>query len=267
VGEYSVGGAMKRYHYQYTLEEFMSPSVRGSFRDYNDISWYGNQTHEQVVNGAINGDDSLVPYAEKLIEQLDTTVDIEHAEWIPSIYGAYPIVPEFLAGSVTPMRHKTRVPSDTTPIGVWVDLTPSCGVDAKTLERKGATILALVMKLQQVRAVELHCCGLAPSDVEGGYFIDILMPTQPLQLSVVCHVLTCAGFIRDLVFGHKMRECNQAGWWGRVIREEEEFRSAASIPEGDLAIVGSHLQDYESLRDNVRWVQDQVNKYVHKEEE
>lgn len=251
--------------FKFDFEEFMKPSVWGGRGyTYSDRKWFGNQTYEQIINSALHGDENLVVEAERLLNKLDADIELEHPEWVASVYGAYPVVPEFLAGSPTPMRIKTRVPADTSTIGIWVDLTSSAGVTHDIIMRRGIVVLALVLKLQQIRPVELHCCSMFPDDQNGGTFIDLVMPTRPLQLGVVCHVLTCVGFARHVMYG-ACQKFNRSRL-GRVVRIDEEFRRCANIPENDVTIVGSHLNDVDELANSLAWVQGMVNKYVHREE-
>lgn len=251
--------------FSFDFEEFMNPKVwGGKGYTYGDRQWFGKQTFSQIISNAKHGDDSLVVEAEKLISQLDADIELEHPEWISSVYGAYPIVPEFLAGSPTPMRHRTRVPADNEPVGIWVDLTSSAGVNYELIRKRGIVVLALVLKLQQLRAIDLHCCCVLPDDKNGGTFIDLTMPTRPLQLGVVCHVLTCVGFARHVMYG--AAETMNQSRLGRPLRRDEEFRSVGSIPDSDVTIVGSHLYDVQELANSLAWVQGMVNKYVHREE-
>jgi hypothetical protein len=250
--------------YKFDYEEFMRPEVWGG-KGYtgSDKQWFGNQTFKEIIDRAIHGDESLVPEAEKLIAQLDADIELEHPEWLSSVYGAYPVVPEYLAGSPTPMRHKTRVPAENEPIGIWVDLTSSAGVSYELIKKRGIVVLALVLKLQQVRAVDLHCCCCLPSV---NSYVDLVMPTRPMQLGVVTHVMTCVGFARHVMYGAVetwiKRSCNS-----RVINTDSEFRRVLDIPENDVTIIGSHLNSVRELSNSLAWVQGMVNKYVHREDE
>lgn len=251
--------------FSFDFEEFMNPSIwGGKGYEYYDKSWFGNQTYQQIIERANHGDDSLVAEAEKLIAQLDADIELEHREWLASPHGAYPVVPEAIAGSPTPMRHQTRVPAENQPIGIWIDLTSSAGVSYDLIRKRGIVVLALLLKLQQIRAIDLHCCCIFPDDQNGGTFVDLIMPTRPLQLGVICHVLTCVGFARHVMYG-AMQKLNKSRLL-RVTREDKEFRAVGSIPDNDVTIVGSHLYDVQELSNSLAWVQGMVNKYVHREE-
>ena len=252
---------MATFKFQY--EEFLAKFGNQGYT-YGNREWFGNLSYQQIRDYAVHGDESLVPEAEKLIAQLNAEIELERPEWLPSVCGAYGIVAEYLADSPTPMRLKSKVPSDNTPIGIWVDLTSSAGVSHDIIMRRGVVVLALVLKLQQLRAVDLHCCHVQPDDSNGGTFTDLVMPTRPMQLGVVTHVLTCVGFARHIMYG-AAQKLNHSGL-GRVIREDKEFRRIGKIPENDVTIVGSHLYDVEELSNSIAWIQGMVNKYVHREE-
>ena len=133
-------------------------------------SWDNGIYHDLAVVLAKRGDDSFVSHAEALLEKIEGEVD-SHAEWVPSIYGAYPVVPEFLAGSPSSMWRGTR-PSDASPVAVWVDLTCSGGFSAKDMEKRGTAILALVMKLQAIRPVDLYLVSCVQR-LQGGLVVKV----------------------------------------------------------------------------------------------
>lgn len=245
------------------FEQFMKPEVWGGKGYKSDTpGWFGRETYEQIVQRAIHGNDNLVPEAEKLIAKLDFDIELERSEWLPDVHGAYPIVAEYLSGSPTPMRHRTKVPADNEPVGIWVDSNVSAGISYETIKQRGIVILALVLKLQQLRAVDLHyVCALPTPDV----YLDLVMPTRPMQLGVVTHVLTSVGFTRHVMFAGA-EHISKRSWHSGVIREDKQFRQAMNIPDNDVTIVGSNLQDIVELRNSLAWVQGMVNKYVHREE-
>src|SRR5919106_1737658 len=78
-------------------------------------AWRGGND-AQILQAARHGDDSYVPQAEALLEQISLAMPAtERRDWIAAPAGAYPVVPEALAGLPTPMRARVRVNDDRAP--------------------------------------------------------------------------------------------------------------------------------------------------------
>lgn len=220
-------------------------------------------TYTDVLRLGLEGDDSLVAEAEKLLEQLMVASEtIKVMQWNPSVYGAYPVVPEFLAGSPTPMRHRQSVETENLPIGIWVDLTSSGRIGLDTLRRRGIVLLALVLKLQAIRPIELYVC-IGSSSNRGG--VRITLNTRPLDLASSCFIL-CNGTFARLPMYALVREMSQSLITSLLIRESD-FRAAFDVPEGDLVVGTAHL-DYSSeiQSDPVAWINKQLAKFEHRGE-
>lgn len=222
-------------------------------------SWDAGISHDRAIDFAISGDEKFVASAEVLLEKIDSEVESPHAEWVPSIYGAYPIVPEYLAGSPTPMRHKTRVPSDASPVAIWVDLTCSGGFSAEEMKKRGVAILALVMKLQAIRPVDLYLVSCVQR-LSGGLVVKI--ESQPISLGTAGLALCAIAFVRHLCYG--VMDFRGDDY---PVSDAETIRVKLDIPEGDLIIPGGHLSDRGIVDNPVGWVNKQVHKFAKREEE
>lgn len=216
----------------------------------NNASFLGC-TWDEALRTATCGDTRLVPAAEALIAELECSVEAPRSTWVPSCAGAYPVVPEALAGFPDAMRRRVQAYDDRSPLRVVVDLTSSGAITAEQLERRGVAYLALAMFLSNERPVTLEAVvGL------GGWrsacFVVTPIPAQPLDLAVACSALTSGGFSRGLGYGL----CNRFGdhisgcWpWGidpfghtkaDFIRRE---RVALGLGPDDILAPPAHLYD------------------------
>jgi hypothetical protein len=161
----------------------------------------GDETPVQSKRLAMSGDDHLVPQAERLLDRINADVQVPNQEWEPSEAGAFPVVPDAIAGSPLSMRRREPVYTDRAPVKIMVCQTSSWGVTTDAFMRRGVAILALVMALQQHHPVEL--IGF---DINIGYdddretVIGWRVNTMPLDLAGACYTLTSMGFTRNLVY-------------------------------------------------------------------
>jgi len=214
-------------------------------------------SYADACQAIVRGDASQVPRAEKLLDQLMTdSVEVMTPMWEASVWGAYPSVPDFLSGHPQPMRALVPQVAEKAPIKIWVDLASSAGVTLEELERRGITILALLLKLQQTRPVDLVLCYGAPSN---GVGMVLPWQTRPMDLSTTCAML-CSGTLTRYplmaVLRHKSRDLIGMG-----LRSEAHMREFFSIPEGDLCIGRMDISDYD-FRDNpLGWINRQLAKF------
>lgn len=217
-------------------------------------SWDANVSHARAVELATTGDTSLVAKAEALLEKIDTEIEVSQASWQPSVYGAYPVVPEFLAGSVTPMRHKVLTESEYAPVTIWVDLTCSGGFNADSMLKRGISILALVMKLQASRPVTLNLISCVVRN-PGGLVAKI--NSQPLDIASAAFGLCHVAFVRHLAYGYM-----DYSPMDLPVSNANVIKGKLGIPDSDLVIPGGHLEDDLISRDPVAWVQLKVKEFT-----
>ncbi len=229
-------------------------------------SWYGDISHARAGELALSGDDSLVPQAETLLEQLDAAIDITHSTWQPSVYGAYPIVPEFLAGaSPDYMRRRQVCSDDVSPITIYVSTTCSASLEADAMLKRGVAILALVLKLQAMRPVKLILLAETHGRSNGECLQAIEINSQPLDLATICFALTHVGFARHLTYslareldGFNGSWPNQYGDGGA--RWEAHIRPILDMQPQDLYIGAARSWD-EAITNPVPWVNAQIEHF------
>jgi len=233
-------------------------------------TWCGNISHNETVQLALNGDDKLVPEAEKLLEKLDSDIEIARPEWVPSIAGAFPSVPDYLAGLPDSMRTMHPTMRDTTPVSIYVSTTSSAGIDADTMMKRGVAILALLMKLQQMRPVQLFLLAELHGRTDGEYLQVIRIESTPLNLSTACFVLTHVGFARHLTYGVAHAKDSFNGQWPRMYdgggsQWEEHVREVLGMNPQDVYVGAARIWD-DVVRRPVEWVNKQVAQFVAKED-
>lgn len=259
---------VRRYNSVVEIAE-VARTVKPSYTSV-DVEWTGGLTHFGVIDKCYNGDEKLVPIAEKLISKIDATVEVPHREWIPSVYGAYPIVADYLAGNPEPMRRITMNPSETQPINIYVGTSSSGGFSSAQLMTRGVAILALVMKLQEVRPVTLYVMGEQFGKHDGEYLQVVQVGSQPVNLSVACFVLTNAGFDRHFMHSIATAKAGYTGAWPRLYNGcsnswIEHLKEVLGMTDTDLYIRGAYSKDADltlMLENPVEWVNGQVKRLV-----
>lgn len=224
--------------------------------------WTG-ENWETAARRAAQGDLRHVPAAEALIEKVQTEIDVPKSEWVRARAGAFPVVPEALAGHPDSMRRRVQAASPASPLRVFVELTSSAGIAHEDLARRGVATLALSMALSSVRPVELYAVvGLGGGWGEsGGVAVAVRIPAGPLDLATACNTLTSAGFARGLGYSF----CNEHGSGGDWLfgiypgdegsrkRYVELLRAAVGAGPDDLIIPPTYLTD-PAVKDPVGFV-------------
>lgn len=239
------------------------------YREHEATRWVGYATYDDCLGDAVNGDEKLVPEAEKLLEKLDADVEISRARWIPAVSGAYVSVPDYLAGLPMSMRRRKAAADDIAPVRVYVSTTCSASIDTDLMLKRGVAILALVLKLQQVRPVELNLLAETHGETDGEYLQAIPLDSAPLNLSVACHCLTHVGFARHLTYGVAAANDRFNGAWpdnygGGGAPWEAHVREVLNLSPQDLYIGAAREWD-AMITDPVKWVNAQVKAFTERD--
>jgi hypothetical protein len=120
--------------------------------------WWGGMTYDQSLLALRHGDLSGVAASDKLLREMEALIPVSRS-WrsINSVIGACPNVPQYLAGNPYNMRLKRRSATATAPLSIFAELVASARISTATCLQRGATILALVRLLANLRPVELWC--------------------------------------------------------------------------------------------------------------
>jgi len=174
----------------------------GANEDRDFKKWCGNVSWESVKALSLSGDESYVKDARKLIDKIESQFISDSKAWFPSVYGAYPCVPEALAGFPESMRRKAPQESDNAPVKIWVSLSAVASTTPKTLVTRGAALLALAMALiNSGRTVDLRAyIAWEGNGEESEFGVTIKIETTPLCLAEACFILRNPGFLRRSAF-------------------------------------------------------------------
>lgn len=254
---------VRRYE---SLAEFVN-HAESILPESDDISsWAGDESNNSSVLLARNGDESLVAGAEKLLEEIASVENHDGIAWVNSPAGAYPVVPEFIAGRPDCMRQQERV-TDSTPISIYVCTTSSGGVGTETLLKRGTVILALLMKLQTIRPVELFLTVELGTYKGLSAYQVIPVDSKPLSISQAAYLLTSAGFARNLTYSVSHLELKDDGSWPWLYttkRSDDEYdetmKTVLNMGDSDLYIKCAFLYD-ELLKHPVEWINAQLARY------
>lgn len=240
-----------------------------NFNEGNNSEWYGRISYNKALDLARKGDESTVKDADKILDKLAAVyMGAEITQWMPSIQGAYPMVPEYLAGEPQCMR-RIAPTGDVSPINIYVSTTCSAAMSAKQMLKRGVTILALVLKLQQIRPVELFLFAETHGTTDGSFFQVIPVDSKPLSIAHAAFGLTHVGFTRRLTYTMaNARDHFNGSWpsgykygdWNPKSPYNQKVAQAIGLSDQDLFIHSAHVQD-KLITDPIAWVNEQVTRY------
>lgn len=220
--------------------------------------WFGGLNKQQALDYAITGDESCVADAERMIDKINVELNVEttQTQWVSAPCGAYPCVPDYLANRPDCMRMRGQVPVNS-PIHVFVSIMASSRVDADAMRKRSATIMALVMKLQQTRPIDLTL--IMP-------WIDTLLTvtleSRPIDISTAAYCIAHPAFFRML--GHRV--LMRKGFRSTSLNLNwDNVGKLLEVTPDDLLIESIVWGD--PLTENpVEWVTNQIQKYNGREE-
>lgn len=224
-------------------------------------AWHGGMDWQSLLRTVYNGgQETNVQQARQVFEKIEAQLQMGKPCWEPSIAGAYPMVPEYLMGVPENMRVKRHVQSDTAPIKIWVPVTCSAGLDAKTLVPRGTALLALAMALTNAgRTVELSVCSFGGSNRHKEVVVAAKLCTTPLSLAETSFALCHTGVVRALMYGLKHHYGFNGCWpseydYGRGA--DSKYLKALAIRAGvDFIAPPAELGDADQIKaDPVAWL-------------
>lgn len=229
---------------------------------------FGGDLFHETLRKCQAGDTTHVEAAQRMLERVTEAADLAtlRHEYQPAVCGAFPCVPDYLAGIPEAMRARSEVLSNRGPIKIF-NCTSSSSVSTpeKVIER-GIVILALAIALSAYRPVSLYVF-----DVNDEANVAVRLQTSPVCLSELCYALVDHNFNRALLYGfihwQGFDVCWPTGIVHRTHAEQvETCRKLVNADAGDLIIPPSLSNDSELERDPVQWVIDRLREYKTEEE-
>jgi len=164
-----------------------------------DAGWAG-ATRAQAQRRAIEGNLDLVARADRLLDQIETDLDLSSLsrQSVPALAGGAPCVPAMLSGHPLTMRARRPVTNPAGEIAILVSAFISATISHNVIARRGAAVLALVRAVALVRPVRLVI--FSPSDGHHGRsaLLSVPIETAPLDLARAAWALTSPEFLRQI---------------------------------------------------------------------
>jgi hypothetical protein len=179
-----------------------------------------------------------------------------------------------LAGNPVNMRRRQRVLSQAAPLNVVVDLGSSASVSNKSLERRGAAVLAFVRLIAAQRPVNLYlACAFSPNSAApdiacGGLAVRI--DTSPLDLARAAYAISGAAFPRQMLYSALMAatRCSNSDSLPFPYHDISFFRANMHKfwerligADGSETVVVPPLYGTDNFSDSEAWLRDMVTRY------
>lgn len=235
-------------------------------------AWGGGGRIESVVERRASPDHQVINKAKSIIDQIDAELPMLHTrELVEDVAGAYPIVPEAMAGYPLCMRRATYVQHTAAPLKLFTCVGVNGGVSNTQLVNRGIAILALAMKLSEMRPVELWVFDSndAYKRVGGAQYHCVKVDCAPMDMATAVFLLCDPGVPRTLMFSAADENGFDGRWgWGAdggmypgEPRYDKAERIALGATPDDLVIRGA-MEDDRMLNNPVAWVRDKVLDYI-----
>jgi hypothetical protein len=258
-----------------SMPDFLKVAAQGVDKNSigSHLSWAGGRDLAESIKYIRDGatvNERGYRTTRELIDKIDSGLHDRHVvQWMPSVVGAYPIVPEYLAGEPGHMRMRQLVESEAAPVRVVVEVMVSAGVGEDAIIRRGAAIAALVMRMSEERPVELWASYHTVSHAIPEFVCTgrVQLDSHPISLAQCVAVLTSTSFARTVCFNHVSTVTGESliggGWEGTVGSEKRGklLRRLLQLEPQDVFMQGGYLDDAELFeRDPVAWVNAQLEK-------
>lgn len=254
-----------------TLSEYLDTAAQGGYRLRN-LKWAGGRSLREAIAYVRRGEEAnsrAMREARELLDKIDSSFrDRDAMQWLPSVAGAYPVVPEYLMGLPDNMRERLSVEDDRAPVRILMEPVVSAGLSERETMRRGVAVCALAMRMAEERPVELYAFeGMAPSGWNPVLSMTRIA-TDPLNLAQAIAVWGSLSFARQVTFNHLSAVTGRSGnvhiaWlFGYPGPDrEKEIRKALELAPQDVVIQGGFLPDAELMDSNpVEWVHKQLEK-------
>jgi hypothetical protein len=162
--------------------------------------WAG-ATRAQAQRRAIEGNLDLVARADRLLDQIETDLDLSglSRQSVPALAGGAPCVPAMLSGHPLTMRARRPVASPAGEVTILASAFISASISHDVIARRGAAVLALVRAVSLVRPVRLVIFYADSGKGTRSSLVSVPIETAPLDLARAAWALTAPEFLRQLL--------------------------------------------------------------------
>ena len=198
------------------LVEYSDKQVAAGKHAYggNEDNWAG-MGYREARHMALNGDDRFVPAAFDLLAAVDEALPPTSGfEIRRDVVGSRVNWADWMAGSPTPMRRRLRRHVESGEVQVWISFGPSASLGVNDCIKRGAAIMALIMKIQQYRPVQVWLYDETQTNNTGYPFYFIVgVDSRPLSLAHVGFAVSHPAFFRQPAIAAEYNCGARAGCW------------------------------------------------------
>ena len=237
--------------------------VRREYSSEDTRRWTGH-TWQEAHDIAKAGDIGAVPKAEEMLDKIDAEIDTSGLtpRWEDSVVGAFANVPAYLAGAPESMRNKRDSHTNKGEVNVYYSSVTSADIKKEMSYDRGITMLALVMALQRVRAVNLYYF----TTLGKAYDHVVKVQTNPMVMSEAAHVLTSTSFYRNLSYGMATTKGWKGGWarWSSYGNDKvivDTLKRTLDLADDDVVIPTMHRRNTGMMADPVKYINGHLDRY------
>lgn len=247
------------------VTEFVDVAKRRFAKESAAASAWAEMEREEAITAALNGDDSFVPGAMSVLEAVDAAIPPTVGRGsVRSPYGGRVDMSDWLTGSPTPMRRKARRETETGTVRVFLPFGPSASLGSAVLGPRGNAIMALVMKIQQTRSVELYLYDETQDDTNSQipYYFLIGVDCRPLSLAHVGFAISHPAFFRHLGLAAEHEMGARAERWPMDMHGESyAARRDSRLDIQPCDVLLSSATDWNPLiRQPIEWIKSELQR-------
>jgi hypothetical protein len=133
------------------------------------------------------------------------------------------------------------------------------------MQKRGAAILALLLKLQQVRPIQLYLLTELHGKRDGWHYQLIRIESQPLAVGVAAFALCNVGFARHLTYDYARKVDSFNGSWPTDYHNKQSYRvnraARLNLTDNDLMIEEAHVND-KLITQPINWLKEQLTRFA-----
>lgn len=234
---------------------------------------YRDQRRYTRVNTALaewdhGPDKALIGRIHELTQKIDSTVKGRtRDEWMPSVAGAYPMVPDYCMGLPEPMRTMQRNESPLAPIKVYIELGLSEKYADSTAVKRAAACAALIVKLSELRPVDAFIICASTIHSRGPnrkVFVRAKMEPKHFDATYIARAMVMQAIVRPIRW-ECIAECGEYSMLGfaygmngeseetRAMHVREHFRMG--VEDIYIPAMRAGVSDGRQFNDPAAWVE------------
>lgn len=234
-------------------------------RQTNNWRWQLNTTFEETCDKALSGSLETAAEATRLVDNIDTNVGAECRLRPERVVagGTRVNVPAYLSDSPACMVRRTRQPTSTRHVNVFVGICAQANIGPKECLARGCTILGLLEALQRSQiGVKLSLYTELGTPKYRNYIQVIEVDSTPLDLSTSAYAIAHVAFSRMVCFAEGETKGFDGSWaYDRLgARYNDQLREWLGASPTDIIVSSSHINEVSGNPKN--WIEKQFHQIV-----